>query len=239
MNQISLNNKFINVVQTAREPSFGGNQGWFVEKSFGNMASQGCGVISAVDTLLYINGINNPTLEKYSNEVERFCRERKFAKLFMNEIKIRKYDNRVISLGIIPIQMSGFLNHMMKAIGKPFRFRWNGKHGHKDMYQKMKYMLSNDIPVTWSLYAFGRQIRMYHMSMDCQDFVYADISVNSHYVTVTGIIEGFSTAHPRMIEVSSWGKRYYIDYDEYLEYVGKSLINAYCSNIMFIKKERF
>ena len=58
-----------------------------------------------------------------------------------------------------------------------------------------------------------------------------------HYVTVTGV-EEYSTSDGTkiMLEISSWGRKYYVNYDEYLEYVRKN-DNFYFSNILYIKKK--
>ena len=234
MNQISLSENFIQVADKAGGPSFGGNQGWFSGDKFGNLSRQGCGVIAAVDTLLYLSGCYDNSFEKYSHEVDGFCQNRRLAKLFMKEISFRKYDNFSFAIGILPIQISGFLNRQMKSAGRKIHFKWNGIHGHRDLFFKMKSMISRNIPVIWSLYSHGKQIKLY-VKNPADRFVYSGITVNNHYVTATAVYEACSKEYPRMIEISSWGKRYYIDFDEYLEYVGNSLINKYCSNIIYIK----
>ena len=234
MNQISLSENFIQVADRTANQSFGGNQGWFYIDKFGNLSRQGCGVIAAVDTFLYLSGRYCNSFEKYSYEVVAFCRNRRLAKLFMKEISFRKYDNISFAIGIIPIQISGFLNKQMKFTGRKMHFKWNGIHGHRDLYFKMKSMISRNIPVIWSLYSHGKQIKLY-VKNPADRFVYSGMDVNNHYVTATAVYEDCSKEHSKMIEISSWGKKYYIDFDEYLEYVGNSLINKYCSNILYIK----
>ena len=56
-------------------------------------------------------------------------------------------------------------------------------------------------------------------------------SVKDHYVNVTGIIESENCT---MFEISSWGKKYYINYSEYRDYVKKH-DNYLFSNILYIK----
>ena len=88
----------------------------------------------------------------------------------------------------------------------------------------------------------------------------AERRANSHYVVATAIYEQEQAdgSYRRMVEVSSWGERYYIDYDEYLdfsmsvfqehpEYVaptydtgqplidGEAIVNMIGSNILEIK----
>lgn len=234
MNRISLKDNFIRVTDESFNPSFGGNQGWFDGAVYGNLARQGCGIIAAVDTLLYISRRYDNSFQQYLYEVNDFCQNHRLAKLFMKEISIRKYDNATFAIGIIPIQISGFLNRKMGLLGRQIRFRWNGIYGHKDMYSKMKSMISRDIPVVWSLYSHNRTIKLY-LKTDDGCYSFSGLTVNNHYVTATAVMEDGTCNHSRMIEISSWGKRYYIDFDEYLDYVGNSLISKYCSNIIYSK----
>ena len=58
-------------------------------------------------------------------------------------------------------------------------------------------------------------------------------STRDHYVTITGIIES-KEDNITLLEISSWGKKYYIRYDEYRNFV-KKCDNFYFSNILYIK----
>lgn len=236
MKQISLKKNFINVYGRRQGRTFGGSQDCFSDDRWGNLKRQGCGIIAAVDTLVYLTGRQEISVEDYDKEVARFRAERRLSGLFMREFFPSKSGRGSFAIGIVPYQMVGFLNNNRFCQANGISLKWNGICGHKGMYQKMKEMLEDDIPVIWSLYSWNKQIKLYTKVDD--EFIDAGVSVNSHYVTATGIIEGLTASHQRMIEVSSWGKCYYIDYDEYLEYVGKSLISGYCSNIIYKKKGR-
>ena len=235
MERISLKDNYISVCQNGVAPSFGGSQEWFADAFWGNISRQGCGIIAAVDTMLYLIGNRSLDGTDYASEINTFKKECKLPRLFLHEFGIRKYDNFSFAIGILPFQMSRYLNRRSLKFNSKYHFKWNGIHGHKDMYQKMKSMISNNIPVVWSLYSRKKEIRLYELSQTQNDFICKGAHTNNHYVTVTGIVEDPSSLHKRMIEISSWGKRFYIDYDEYLEYVGKSLISRYCSNILYTK----
>lgn len=58
--------------------------------------------------------------------------------------------------------------------------------------------------------------------------------INSHFVTVTGIIRD-DLASRYMLRISSWGKEYYINYEEYRHYV-ESTSGTITSSIVHIKK---
>ena len=70
-----------------------------------------------------------------------------------------------------------------------------------------------------------------------------------HYITVTGIREydGTDGEHQIMLEISTWGKKYYMDYDDYKAFIelqkedsgflNHMWENAY-NNILYIKEEK-
>ena len=53
-----------------------------------------------------------------------------------------------------------------------------------------------------------------------------------HYMIITGVLEGEKT----MLEISSWGKRFYINYHDYMTYI-KKYDNSFFSNILYIRKK--
>lgn len=59
--------------------------------------------------------------------------------------------------------------------------------------------------------------------------------VNSHYVTVTGIIKD-DVASRIMLRISSWGKQFYINYEEYRDYID-SYSGTFTSSIVQIKRD--
>ena len=137
------------------------------------------------------------------------------------------------AIGIIPIQICQYLK---KVSNKELIAKWNGIHGHKNMLSKMEAMLAMDCPVIWSLYRFKKKINLYTYDNISQSYKIAT-TTNNHYVNAIGVIHSSNDIHNTMIKISSWGKLYFIDYDEYLAYVGNSIISKYCSNIVLIKKK--
>ncbi|MBH1940075.1 hypothetical protein I5677_04090 [Mobilitalea sibirica] len=57
--------------------------------------------------------------------------------------------------------------------------------------------------------------------------------INSHYVTVTGIIKD-EIDSTIMLCISSWGKKYYINYEEYRNYIEENS-GTYTSSLVYIK----
>ena len=100
------------------------------------------------------------------------------------------------------------------------------------MYEKMKAMIKENLPVVWAIYSKKGRLNLYRFNSAIGKYEVV-ASTNNHFVTAIAVEESQENQKlRRMIEVSSWGKSFYIDYDEYLEFVGNSLINKYCSNIM-------
>lgn len=59
--------------------------------------------------------------------------------------------------------------------------------------------------------------------------------VGKHFVTVTGIIKD-DILEKTYLEVASWGSKYYIDYEEYIDFIEDHSNSVIC-NIVKISKE--
>ena len=224
----SLKGQYIQIVdEQGKIIGNGANQEWFSDSSWCNVKGQGCGIIESLDACYHISGDNRIDREEYAKRIESFLKCIPLSKLYMHKF-FGKY-----SVGITPWQICRYINHCLK--GK-YKARYNGLYGHEKMLDKMEEMLENDIPVIWSLYRMGKKIRLYTYNSVKGEYVAAAYT-NSHYVNAISVIHDACDVHKTMIKISSWGKLYYIDYDEYLEYVGDSFLSSVCSNIILIKKK--
>jgi len=222
--KVGLKREYIKVsgAQDAKT-SFGGNQAWF-EKEYGNVSGQGCGVIAAIDAGLYLAGTSTISLGDYKELAKIFENINRFSVSFMKE-RFGK------AIGIVPFQMCNYINKRCHG----YRAKWNGIHGHKNMLEKMETMLAKDIPVIWGIYSYRNKVPFYAIN-EAGRFVKAT-SVSSHYVNAISIrSQSVAGQSKTMVEISSWGRCYYVDYDEYLTLVGDSLISKYCSNIVNVRK---
>ncbi len=202
--------------------SYGGDQGWF-GSSDGSIAPMGCGLISCADILLYKSG--RTKLDQ--NEYLEFVRS-----LGKGQLRVRK------RLGLNGISMALGMRSRLRQAGLPYKARWC--FSKKKMLPRIRDMLSRDIPVTISagpklffkkrgitgvtFYIRGRDGRLTLPS-------WRSGTVSDHYVTVTAVIE---TDEKTLLEISSWGERYYIDWADYLAYIHQA--GTVFSNIMFIKE---
>lgn len=204
LDRIGLDENFISVIDDNGTKSFGGNQMWFGNKSRDSyIRAKGCGIISCLDTCLYLNGKSVITKSEYIDMVYQYI---SFSGVLLSGLSLR--------YGQTPFTMTG---HIKRQPFHKNKVRWFWPSSEEVQYKEMKKMILNKIPVIWGLYSFdGKRINLY--KYDDGVFTVAN-SVNDHYVTVTAICEvKTDNGIRRMIEVSSWGEKYYIDFDEYLEF---------------------
>lgn len=192
--------------------SYGGNQGWFSKKYLRDSA---CGVIGAADVILHLLGKKKMPEAEYMEFAEML--QKRFLPV------IPKYGMNGLAL------MFG-LNRYFQKQKMPYCCFW-GLSG-KKMISRMDKMLEKDIPVIFSVGPnfpnfWGRQsVKLYKKTADEN---YVPVSkARAHYMIATGR-EG------RWILLSSWGKKYYMDYMEYREYV-KKYSSPIVSNIICIKE---
>ena len=228
--------------------SYGGNQGWFFDDSTEQCNSwldngyviqnNGCGLISPSDTLLYlalsdqkfstfdtelveIDSFGNVTYDSYQDYIKcmNFCWFEIFRGIGVNGISIANGIN----------QYSGRYQLGLKA-------NWNISKN--DLLLKIQKMLDCDIPVTFSIgpqSKYGKGIWFYDwipLENDQYNFQVESYRyiVTGHYATITGLLID-DIKNQKILEISSWGKRFYVNFDEYLNYVGVT------SNIVYIRNK--
>ena len=208
---------------------FGGAQSW-LDPEIGDHA---CGIVAAVNTYLYITGQTTITKSQYIKLCEQFRKEHPVDN-FLIEKEI---------FGAIPSSMGDYIEDRCREQGLSIKTSWNWYKG-SDQYDTMKKMLANNIPVILGLHSQEayktneNELKLY--KFEKENFEHKK-DVGSHYVVVTAIYEQEQAggSYKRMIEVSSWGEKYYIDYDEYLDFAKTNginkIINNIGSNIMEIK----
>ena len=208
---------------------FGGAQKWLDPE----ITKYSCGVIAAVNTYLYMTGQTTITKRDYVDLCNQFCDEHPIDKFLIEEKEF----------GAVPSSMGNYLEDRCREHGLSIKTSWSWTKG-IDRYEAMKNMLANNIPVIWGLHsaeackADEKELALYKI----QDNNVKEIEwVSSHYVVATAIYEQEQAdgSFRRMVEVSSWGERFYIDYDEYLDFATADgfdkIKNKVGSNIIEIK----
>lgn len=199
-------------VETLRGMSYGGNQAWFSRKFLKNA---GCGVISSTDVLLHLIGRNQITRLEYMDLAKDLW---------------KKYLPVIPGFGMNGITLMLGLNRYFWEHQMPYCACW--MISGKKLYSRIEKMLHADIPIILSVgpnfpLIWRKEKLNFYTRNSKGDFVVA-ARAKAHFVTVTGIDE-------TMIQISSWGKEYYIFIQEYEKYVRENS-SFLVSNIIYVKK---
>ncbi len=215
-------------VKTQADKSFGGNQNWATGYM---MRKYGCGVVAMGDVLIYL-GIHR--LSCNTDLLYGMLREDGCLSYPRYERYLRKMNKRY--LGIIPgfgvpnFQLARAMNRYFRHYRIDLRARWCLSSG--KMLERIQDSLSKDYPV---ILAIGQNIpfwRKKKLTLYRQENgVYLPATeTKAHYVVVTGMENGY-------LQISSWGKEYFISWQEYQEY-GKKYSSFWASNICLIQEKK-
>lgn len=199
-------------VEHQNDCSFGGNQGWLPYKFLKKSA---CGVIGAADVILHLKGKCQVTKTEYID----------FSK------RLWKYYLPVIpGFGMNGVMLMIGMNCYFAKEKLPYRACWNIRG--KKILSRIDDMLSRDIPVIFSVGPnfpkfWGKQTVSLYKKTAQGNYVPAS-KVRAHYMIITG-------RDGMWIQISSWGKEYYLDFGEYMEYIRKHS-NFIVSNIICINE---
>ena len=234
-NRILLQRSYVRVIPAPGRETHGGDQAWLSSEA---ARSYGCGLIAAADILRYLRKETGEAITKEA---------------YLAEIGGVQKDFPVKSaLGITGFGLSRRMNRMFRREGLPFRARW-GTSGRK-LEQRIREMLQADIPVLLSVGpCFRHKSERLPLYRRKEDGSYEKSSgMRDHYVTVTGWEppgsagsgapggadgDGHRQHVAGMMEISSWGERYYVSFGEYREFVRKN-DNFLFSNILYIKRKK-
>ena len=198
-------------VDTKSGTAYGGNQAWLPYKFLKGM---GCGLISAADVIFHLEGREKITEAEYVA----------FAKTLW-----KWYLPVIPGFGMNGLTLMMGLNRYFKTHGFSYRACW--KISGRKLFSRIDQMLSDDIPVILSvgpnfpLVWKKEKLTFYNKSPEGKYFPVTKIK--AHFVTVTG-------RDGAWLQISSWGKEYYISIREYKEYV-KRHSSFFVSNVIDIK----
>ena len=112
----------------------------------------------------------------------------------------------------------------------PYRAAW--MLSGKKMISRIEKMLSLDIPVIMAIGPnfplFWKKEKLSFYTKDGNGKLCPAVKTKAHFVTVTGISES-------ELQISSWGKKYYISIQEYEKYV-REHSSPLVSNIIYVVK---
>lgn len=222
---IGLQHPYIGV-QNGENVSYGGSQMFAEDKV---MRECGCGIVGALDTLLYL-GKNRPgcSVDFLPWDGSPIPQERYVA--LLQKLR-RSYLPLSYPFGMNGLTLSAGLNRLFRRQCIPLHARWLVKK--TELWLRMDQMLSRDIPVILSAgpnfpLLLSKKNKVAFCRRDSSGVLYPVTATNAHYVTVTGR-EG------NWLRISSWGREYYLDKNTFTEYVEQH--SSYIvSNILLLEE---
>ena len=224
--------------------TYGGDQGFFdseeASREDRRKKESGCGIIAFADLLLYLGNKDStnrmPETEPYLSHV-----------LYQEEYQ--GYYNEIYKfLGGLPFRGGiSSLRLMLMFNRLSLRQRWGmramwGFSG-KKLFDRTKRMLSEDIPVILCIPMMLLKkdkkdgIRLYERTEEKDGNVrYQEKAfTRAHYVMVTGIMEEEKDSY---YEISSWGKKYYMNRKEYDILIKTHFLGTILGNILYIRQRK-
>lgn len=224
---------------------YGGSQMWFPEDRWFSknhiIHNYGCGTIATADLFLYLALRNG----SYRNSITETVLQGLDSAYYMDYMAYVRtidqyYTNTRRWIAVIGPKIASAFNSYCKAHDMKFRAKWRLSLSFYDMLEIIEEMLSLDLPVILSIgpntpNLWGKTgIKFYQQytalvpakntdnpTIETETvFRYREAmkDVNGHYVTVTGLWKDPETTS-LMLSISSWGKKYYINYEEYRDYI--------------------
>ena len=155
-------------------------------------------------------------------------------------------------IAVLGPHLASAVNSYSKNHDLGYRASWKWSLSYYDMYAIIEEMLHHDIPVILSIgpntpNLWGKKGVTFYQQYEAvgddtsvkpsvpPHYLYKEVmkNVNGHYVTVTGIIRD-NSAGTVMLRISSWGKQYYINYEQYRDYI-ENTGGTYTSSVVYIK----
>ncbi len=222
MEDCNLLNKNYIRIKNMNMVSYGGNQSWCKNKK---LQKAGCGVLAMADLTIYfaeqnpgmmtdaIRRINKPNGLYNKNDYLTYVR-------WFN----RHYVVYLMHNGLTGIAIMNTMNRYFIINDISLRARWKLFLSDEAMMKEIKHMIKRDRPVILSVgpntpNVFGKKGITFYVAKEGRLLNSAKKDVKSHFVVVTGVT---SICDKEYLIVSSWGKEYYINYEEYRDYVKNS-----------------
>ena len=201
------------------------------------MEIAGCGVIAMTDAELYLtqqhDGYSAPLNSsiEYDHETGEIEKDKYMSYAEFNRDNVYHLGDDLLhyNTGVLPTNMVSGMRYYLLWNEHPYTgVTWApfcvGKSDAKaKVASTIETMISRDLPVVFSYYSSQESVRLYYERADAEaktnneDKFYP---TNSHYMTIIGYskyLKDDGIGYSYVLEVVSWGKIYYINYDEYAE----------------------
>jgi len=214
-------------VRTEHGKTYGGSQ-MLSDKKL--VSGSGCGLVCAVDTVLYISSAGTGETDVVPDgiccldEIDRSAYNG-FADRMMRFLPL------IPHFGINAMFLTLGLNLFFVRSRAMLRARWNVRL--KTVFSIIEHSMAQNLPVILAIGPqfpafWGKSRLALYTKMDSCKYEKKTFT-SGHYVTVTGIDDVW-------IRVSSWGREYYICRAEYRSY-SKRVSCPLFSNVMYLKRK--
>lgn len=122
-----------------------------------------------------------------------------------------------------PYSFQSKFNSIFEQCNMDLHASWKMILSPNECEDTIKSMITNDVPVVFSFNStLGDLSELALYESDDLHSYDEYTTITGHYMTVTGIIEytpeaASITGHSKLLQVSSWGKKYYIDFETYCQ----------------------
>lgn len=215
-------------VKNENEVSYGGSQNWY-EK--GILYNFGCGVVALGDILLYLAKTGRHPLKtaRKLGEMEKVDKEEYLS--YLKDIGKSFGWMMPFTRGVPGPLLAVWFNLMSRIHKCPYRAAWAVPKA--KIHKAICVMLEKDIPV---LFSVGRNFP-WIWKKDGVD-LYRKLptltgagKTYGHYMTITGMEQ--DEVYGELLQVSSWGKKYYIKWKDYEDFLNKKSC-ALFTNILYM-----
>jgi len=214
-------------VPTDRGVSYGGSQSFSEGKV---MRHCGCGVVAALDWLLYLQKRTPTARVSFLPPTDVPLDRTQYTELLYS--LSRKYLPMLYPTGINGLMLAAGINLLFLREHLPYRASW--RMSRNGLWSGMKEMLAGDYPVILSVGPnFPRLLsgkeKATLFQRDPQGTLRPSAAVHAHYMTVTAL-EG------DWLRLSSWGKEYWLNITAYEDYI-RTHSSYVLSNILYIEEK--
>ena len=213
---LGLQNPYTSVEYSGR-PSFGGDQRRCGDKV---LQSCGCGVVAALDMLLYLNCWHS---DVHIPEFANLCAASPLPQPAYEqalEMLRRAYFPLFYPFGMNGFALSLGMNLFFKRHALPYKACWSVPKA--ELWQRIGAMLERDLPVIMAVGPnFPRSPEGGYVPI---------VSARAHFVTATGLDDEW-------VEISSWGSKYYMGREEFARYT-KECSNSLLCSILYIEHKQ-
>ncbi len=226
---------YLTVSDETMKASYGGSQTWFSKEMnlswdrYRNIG--GCGLVANCDFILYYckkNRLRFPDMPKsFIDSDYQYIDKREYMD-FLRKTSRLKYPI-LPYLGSFSFQAPPFVNLFMRQMKQEKRLHFLWKDTAKERMKVIRTSLQEGYPVILVIgphfLTFWQRngVKFYRMNQE-EEVTVDQKSIMKHFVMITGLYYPEDASKSVLLEISSWGRKLYIDFEELDTYIRK------CSN---------